>query len=205
MRLIALVFTVMCCAQGHAGGQPAAERLQALLAPIESMQGQFSQQQQDANGVVLTELSQRGQMQVTRQGQIRWIVDGDFGQQLISDGSTLWFYDPDLEQVTIQAVNPENDSSPALLLMGDFERLSNNYRIEQGKAANQFLLYPLLADSLYELVQIEFSSGHPNAIKVVDNLGEQTLITLDKVSVNPALEEKLFVFDIPEGVDVIHN
>ncbi|MDM3871949.1 outer membrane lipoprotein chaperone LolA [Porticoccus sp. W117] len=205
MRLLTVAICCFFSAVAIAGGQPAAERLQALLSPIESMQGDFQQSQYDQAGERLQELDQNGQLQITRSGKIRWIVDGDYGQQLVSDGTTLWLFDPDLEQVTIQAVNNDASATPALLLMGNFEKLHASYRIQQGADDNAFTLYPRQPESLYQHINIRFSDGVPAALEITDNLGERTEITFQQVTVNPDLDDNQFVFAVPEGVDVIYN
>ncbi|MGS2722168.1 outer membrane lipoprotein chaperone LolA [Porticoccus sp. GXU_MW_L64] len=205
MKLQCVVCCVFFALAAQAGGQPAAERLQALLTPIESLGGKFQQNQYDQAGEHLAELQQQGDMQVTRSGKVRWIVAGEYGQQLISDSNTLWLYDPDLEQVTIQSVSEDDSAAPALLLMGDFEKLQANYRIQQGEGKDSFTLYPRQPASLYQHIIIRFSEGVPEALAITDNLGERTEIIFQQITVNPTLDDSQFVFDIPDGVDVIYN
>jgi outer membrane lipoprotein-sorting protein len=40
---------------------------------------------------------------------------------------------------------------------------------------------------------------------MTDSLGQVTRISLSEVVYNPALAAELFVFDIPEDIDVIRN
>ena len=205
MRLIVAALFVFFSLSIQAGGQPAGEQLQALMEPIQSLGGQFQQSQYDQAGEHLQELDQQGDMQVTRSGKIRWVVDGEYGQQLLSDGTTLWLYDPDLEQVTIQSVSGDASATPALLLMGDFDQLDANYQIEPGTKKDAFKLIPRQADSLYQHIHIGFESSVPTTIVITDNLGERTEITFQQVTLNPPLDDSQFVFAVPDGVDVIYN
>ncbi|MCV6606487.1 MAG: outer membrane lipoprotein chaperone LolA [Porticoccaceae bacterium] len=205
MRLHTFLLCSLLCTTIHAGGQPAAEQLQVLLEPIKSLSGKFQQNQYDQAGEHLPELAQQGDMQVTRSGKIRWVVTGDYGQQLLSDGTTLWLYDPDLEQVTIQSLSADSSATPALLLMGDFDKLNASYRIEPGTGENRFRLYPRQLDSLYQQVELGFDNGAPATITITDNLGERTEISFQQVAINPTLDDNGFVFAVPDGVDVIYN
>lgn len=189
-------------AQARAGSQPAMDELQRLLAPINSLQASFTQTELNQDGALPGDLRQQGRMQVSKPGRMRWVVDGEFGQQLVTDGETLWLYDPDLAQVSIQ---PVTDNSPALLLMGDFQQLSANYRIAYGSAANSYQLEPKQPDDAYRQITVVFENQLPKSIAVLNGLGEQTLIEFRQVQLNPELDPAQFTFQAPAGVEEIYN
>lgn len=185
-----------------AGGQPAAEDLQQLLEPINSLQAGFTQVERGEDGEVIADLSQKGHMKMSRPGRMRWTVEGEFGQQVITNGETLWLYDPDLEQVTVQSVG---EDTLALLLVGDFQQLSGAYDITRGEAADSFILKPREPSDTYQQVTFAFDNRLPKSIAVLNNLGEQTVIEFQRMELNPSLDPAQFNFQTPEGVEEIVN
>jgi len=52
---------------------------------------------------------------------------------------------------------------------------------------------------------IAFEGSKPTAIALTDSLGQTTTIRFTELELNPQLSGDLFVFQIPDGVDVINN
>ena len=205
MRYITAAIVCLLAPWLCAQEQTAAVQLQQLLQPIGSLQADFSQSQYGQDGELLDGFTQQGQMQVTKSGQMRWVVAGEYGQQLITNGQTLWFYDPDFESVTIQPFAATGNDFPALLLMGDFERLSSSYQIEQGTVSDSYVLEPLQSSSDYQNITITFEDQLPKSIVVLDALGESTKIEFQQVALNPQLQDSLFEFEPPADADIIYN
>jgi outer membrane lipoprotein carrier protein len=206
MRLINYIATTLCLIAGlsaQAGGNPEdIQQLRELLQPITSLSAQFEQQITDANGFEMQTSS--GLFQVAQPNKLRWIVSEPMPQQVISDGITLWLYDPDLEQVIIQPFDTNIESTPAMLFSGDLDRLDSTYFILES-SDGVFGLTPEEGGSLFSSLQITFANRVPTAMALTDNLGQVTRITLSEVVYNPAIPAELFVFEIPDGIDVIRN
>jgi len=192
----------------HAGGSP--EDIQALhdlLHPISGLSAQFKQQIQDADGSAL-QVSE-GLFQVAQPAKLRWIVKQPIAQQIISDGTHLWLYDPDLEQVIIQPFVEDITASPISLFSGNLEGLDKAYLIvylhTENPALESYLLTPKSTGTLYTTLRIDFVALIPKAIELVDSLGQTTHIDLHNVVINPPLSDDLFTFEIPSGVDVVNN
>ena len=52
---------------------------------------------------------------------------------------------------------------------------------------------------------IVFDGGKPASIALTDSLGQTTSIRFTQLELNPRLSGDQFVFEIPNGVDVINN
>jgi len=178
------------------------QQLRDLLEPIVSLSAQFEQHMVDANGVELQQSN--GLFQVAKPNSLRWIVEQPMPQQVISDGNSLWVYDPDLEQVMVQPFTGDIQSAPAMLFSGDLQALDSAYLVEQ-LSAGSFLLTAEQGTSLFSSVQIDFDNLLPTVIALTDNLGQVTRISFSELEYNPPLGADLFVFEIPLGVDVIRN
>ena len=103
------------------------QRLTELLGQAQTLTGRFSQLTLDGSGTQLQEAS--GEMSLKRPGLLRWHTDAPMEQLLVSNGEKVWLYDPDLQQVTIQALDQRMTHTPALLLSGDVSKIRENFTI----------------------------------------------------------------------------
>jgi len=183
----------------------AADRLAALLEPLDSYAADFDQQILDSSGNRLQEA--KGRMWLSRPGKFRWEVEDPYRQVVVSDGDKVYLYDPDLEQVTVQPLDTRVTHTPALLLSGSSDALTKNYRVsrQQQGTAETFTLIPQTPDTLFESLKMIFYSERLGGLKMTDSTGQQTAIRFDNVEVNPAIETDRFHFAIPDGADVIRE
>jgi outer membrane lipoprotein carrier protein len=182
------------------------QKLQSLLEPINSLSASFTQSIYDAGGYELD--SSEGLFKVASPAKVLWHVTAPLEQRVISDGHTLWIYDPDLDQVVINKVDNRINATPAVLFSGNLESLEASYEVEQKSFsidAPSFLLTPRENGSLFATIELQFATLNPSAIIITDTLGQSTAIILDHLLLNPVLEAETFTFSIPSGVDVINN
>lgn len=203
--MIRFLFT--CClallsAQLWAGGQPAANELRQRLEGLDSLSATFVQTVYAPEGDVLQEA--RGTMLAARPGRVRWQTDAPLEQLIVSDGHTLWLYDPDLEQVTIKPFEEDLSKTPAVLFIGDLAALEESYSVslEEGEET-LFTLVPIATDTLYEKVSLTFAGTTPLGMALWDSLGQKTDIHFQDTVRNPAWKVEQFRFVPPEGVDII--
>lgn len=203
IKSITAMLALLVSLATHAGGVPEdIQQLRDLLLPITSLSAQFKQQITDADGVDVQ--ASEGLFQIAQPNKMRWIVAQPMPQQVISDGVTLWLFDPDLEQVVVQPFAANIESTPAILFSGNLERLDRAYFIRQ-LSDGVFTLTPEQGGSLFTALEIEFVNRVPASIALTDGLGQVTRITFTEVVYNPMLPNDLFVFEIPADVDVIRN
>ncbi|MBA1273869.1 outer membrane lipoprotein chaperone LolA [Stutzerimonas azotifigens] len=206
MHLIRVLFaSALLFAVGSAQADQAAstERLTALLSKAETLSGRFSQLSLDGTGTQLQEAS--GELSLKRPGQFRWHTDAPMEQLLVSDGSKVWLYDPDLEQVTIQTLDQRLTHTPALLLSGDVSEISQNFEISHKEAGDvvDFVLKPKASDTLFDSLRLSFRGGVINDMQLIDSVGQRTNILFMGVKMNEPIQADQFTFEIPAGADVI--
>ena len=180
-------------------------KLQSYLSELQSLEAGFEQQLLDARGQRLQQTE--GEMRLLKPGRFHWETRNPFPEVLISDGQTLWLYDPDLEQVTIQPLDQRMASTPALILSGEATDLAQDFEISYQKddRTEVFTLMPLGGDSLFEELQLYFQQGRITAIRLEDSLGQQTRVDLINPRYNQPLDPDGFEFVIPDDVDVIQE
>lgn len=151
-----------------------------------------------------------GVMQVKRPGLFRWETRGPMQQLIVANGRTVWLYDPDLQQATRHSLSEQVANTPALLLSGNLQQITQSYRITQPQVnQDYYVLYPRKQrgadDALFESLALRFGGGVPSQMVLTDTLGQQTTINFSQARLNPTLNNGLFNFVPPKGVDVIDD
>ena len=180
--------------------------LQGLLTSIKSFQADFSQRTLDADGSVKQII--KGEMQVKKPGFLRWETEGEYAQLVVSDGNSIWIYDQDLENVTIKPMGKEMSETPALLLSGDADSIARDFNVSAGDVVSnkqQFVLKPKDSSQLFDQLNLYFEKGVLVQMIINDASGLATDIQFADAKNNPELDEHLFTFVVPEGVDVIDS
>lgn len=139
-----------------------------------------------------------------RPGKFRWSYEKPYKQLLVSDGSKLWSYDPDLNQVAIKKLGTAFGSSPAALLAG--QDLDKHFVLKEGAAADgiEFVeAKPKGGDASFERVKIGFAANLPVSMEIHDSFGQVTVLRFTQFETNPALPAALFRFVAPAGADVV--
>ncbi len=203
----ALLAYVACSSTARA--QAAAE-LEQILGDLAAFEAQFEQVVTNSFGETLQRST--GRMHLQRPGMLRWEVDEPYPQLLLADGVSLWTYDQDLEQATVQPLAEAIDGTPAAFLLdvGGPGAARFHVRRKAGDASGEggeeshFVLEPRDPSSVLREASLSFTSaGAPAGIAIVDHLNQHTRISFTAATVNPVLESALFEFEVPQGIDVI--
>lgn len=203
--LLAGVLSTAGYAQTEQEQDQAAAKLAELLGNTQTIQGRFSQLTLDGTGTHLQESA--GVMLLKRPGMFRWHTEPPMEQELVSDGQTVWLYDPDLMQVTVQQMDDRLTHTPALLLSGDVAQIQDSFTIEylENGSASDFFLTPKAKDTLFDSLRLSFMGTLINDMQLVDAVGQRTNILFSNIQKNEPIEDAEFTFSIPEGIDVIEE
>jgi outer membrane lipoprotein carrier protein len=132
-HLILLAFAFFSAA-GHAEDRPVRE-LKAFLDTTKTLTADFKQVLiNEAGDPVQTSY---GIFYLQRPGKFRWDYQRPFQQQIIANSGKVWFYDTDLEQVTIKKLDESLGSTPALLLSGEVSLEDNFIQTQRGSVDRQ--------------------------------------------------------------------
>lgn len=173
------------------------------LKQLQSLEADFSQTTRDANGRSLQQLN--GTLMVAKPGKMRWHTAAPFEQLVVSDGKLVWIYDMDLEQVTIRNMDQRVQETPALLLSGDTAEIGRNFTVTEQKKGwiTRYQLIPKDRSQLFEKLEFQYQEQQLESMRIYDAAGQITDIVFDQVKTNQPINNKSFIFDVPEGVDVI--
>ncbi len=148
-----------------------------------------------------------GVFYLQKPGKFRWNYKKPFQQEIVSNSGKVWFYDTDLQQVTVKKVDESLGSTPALLLSGEVA-LEANYKMEgQGKEGDMqwVKLIPKSQDSSFKYVLLGLEKGTLAGMELSDNFGQLTRIYFSNVILNAPLKSTLFEFKAPKGADVFSD
>lgn len=178
------------------------DQLKVFFATTQGMRGTFTQIVTAQNGRKPQQSA--GIFAVQRPGKFRWSYEKPYVQLLVSDGKTLWSWDPDLKQVVVKRVGQLLSGSPAELLAGG--DLEKNFELTES-AAHDGLEFveakPRKADNSFSLMRIGLSGNLPMQMEVHDNFGQVTQLRFSRIEANPAFAADLFRFKPPAGADVV--
>jgi len=178
--------------------------LQLFFNKMQSLKADFSQQVFGPR----RELQQTsaGEVIVQRPGKFRWDYRKPFQQHIVADGTRVWLYDVDLEQVSIKPQDQTMANTPASLL-SDGSQLNLQFDVMaviRDDGREWFELIPKHSDSGFEaLFLVLDKKGLISEMELQDSFGQTTLLKFKNVVMNKKIRDDTFKLIIPSGVDVI--
>jgi outer membrane lipoprotein carrier protein len=170
---------------------------------VVTLQGRFEQSRINADREVQDFSS--GTFEIDRPGRFRWLYAEPYEQWLVADGLNVWSYDVDLAQVTVKPQAEALANTPALLLGGGADALSQ-FRFD-GSFAEQgttwVRMVPVDTSSGFERMELGFVGGELSRMVFFDNLEQTTIVALYEVTVNEPIDDARFVFVVPEDADLV--
>jgi len=204
LRFAALVasFALLVSNLALAAG-PARARLDAFAQGLHAISGNFTQTLTNADGQAGQ--SSSGTLVLEAPHQFRWDTLAPYKQTIVADGSRVWLYDPELEQVTVRKQDTEEAHSP-LTVLTDLKQLDNQFKVtEQGERDGLVWLRLTSAgkDPQFEYADLGFDANGLARMQFKDQLGSTTDIRFSNWQRNPPIPPQDFNFTPPKGADVI--
>lgn len=212
MKQMMVLFTLLSLCAGNVFAQsatnnPALDRLDVLLGNIETLAADVVQLIVESDGGVLEE--SEVQMLLKKPDGFYWETLTPFPELIVTDGSTLWNYQPDLEQVVIEDWDSSRSELAAQLLSGNIESLGGDYTIDSVTSVEsehqEFELIPRSADNVYQLISINFLHDELESIYLNSKNGQQTVWRFENVIRNSPIDDAKFQFVPPENIEIIEN
>jgi outer membrane lipoprotein carrier protein len=179
------------------------ETLKTFVAQTTSAKARFAQMVLDRNLKMLQQAT--GTMEFSRPGKFRWEYDKPYQQTIVGDGTRLWIYDKDLNQVTVRKLDKALGASPAALLAGSNE-IEQNYALSNlgnQEGLDWLEAVPKTQDTAFERIRLGFNKSGLAAMELRDQFGQVTVIKFADLERNPKLSPDTFQFTPPKGADVI--
>jgi len=152
-----------------------------------------------------------GKVYFKKKGMMRWDYNVP-NQKLISDGYTLWYYQPEEKQVLVSDVSRVlKEKTPLAFLAGegnlgrDFKLLNLNESVSQKEDNYVVELAPKepLATLSKLILTVDKKSYTVLQADVFDGLGNVTRTRFIEIKTNVGLSNSFFHFTIPPGTEII--
>ncbi len=208
---IILILLDLVFGQGVFGatGQSVLTEIQKRYESTKDFEANFLQEY--VGKVMRQHLKREGKVYFKKKGMMRWdyrVPD----QKFISDGSTLWFYQADENQVFVSDVSKViKEKTPLAFLAGegdlsrDFKLLNFNDAISQKEGNFVLELAPKEPDAVLSKLALTVDQKTYTIVQadVFDGLGNVTRTRFVDIKTNVGLPDAFFHFTIPPGVEVL--
>jgi len=176
----------------------AASELKNRLAAVSTLHADFKQTVYSADNKVVQD--GRGELWLKRPNFFRWHMTSPDESLLVSDGKTFWFYDPFVEQVTINLLSNVTDNTPFMLITRNSDTEWQKYTIKQ--KGDTFTLTPKTkSDDLKPFDITVNKDGMINTFVAKESDGQRSVYQLSSHS-SAAISADKFEFTVPKGVTV---
>jgi outer membrane lipoprotein carrier protein len=161
--------------------------------------------------VMKQHLKREGKVYFKKKGMMRWdyrIPD----QKFISDGTTLWFYQAEENQVFVSDISKViKEKTPLAFLAGegdlsrDFKLLNFNESVSQKEENFVLELTPKEPDAVLSKLTLTVDKKTYIVVQtdVIDGLGNVTRTRFIDIKTNVGLTDSFFHFTIPPGTEVL--
>ncbi len=200
----------------HPGAAPAAEdpckgalidRVQANYQAIQSFQGRFEQEDRQSDGRIARAA---GRIAYLRPGRMRWEYEPPNEQLLVTDGETVWLYDPILDNVTVQPLAELTQGTPLAFLLGagnlkaDFSCRPYT-RTPPDDGLTYLELVPRRPIPALDYIQLGMPPGydHIASLRMVDSQGNVRTMRFLNLRTNVPLAPERFTFLVTPDMEVI--
>jgi outer membrane lipoprotein carrier protein len=179
------------------------DNLKTMLNQTSTAKGRFAQVVLDKNNKTLQQSS--GTMEFSRPGRFRWEYVKPYEQTIVGDGSKLWIYDKDLNQVTVRKLDRALGASPAALLAGSNE-IEKSYALKsagENGGLDWLEAIPRSQDTAFERIRMGFGKAGLETMELKDQFGQTTVIKFADLERNVKFAPNAFAFTPPKGAAVI--
>jgi len=175
--------------------------LMEKLGTIKYFSADFTQQVLDADGNELKNAS--GTLAVKKPNLVYWNTAEPDESLIVSDGETLWFLDPFVEQVSAFLIDKALMNTPILLLTSSDPELWHHYSVSS-MHENNFLIHANDTNSQVRTLELRFKDNinELDSFTILDATGQLSTFKLSKLEQNISPDSALFNFIIPEGIEL---
>ena len=169
-----VLIVALSAAPVFAANDSARAQLDRFSNGLHSLSGTFSQRTITANGEIQDESGGSLALQAPR--QFRWHYEQPFEQLIVADGTNVWIYDEDLEQVTVRSQSQEEAQSPLTLLI-DPAQLDRDFSVRPLQNADGLSWLELIAkekEPAFKRIRIGMGKAGPEQMNLVDLIDNTT-------------------------------
>lgn len=198
------VVAALLLAGATAARADSVETLRAFVRDVQSGEADFTQTVTSPDGA--KKKTSSGHFEFARPNRFRFAYTRPFEQVIVADGSKVWIYDRDLNQVASRRLAQAIGATPAALLAGG--ALDKDFTLKalpdrDGLAWVEAT--PRAGGGSLQTVRIGFRGKALAAVEIRDAFGQDSLLQFSQMTTNQPPVAEHFRFAIPPGADVIEQ
>ena len=184
--------------------------VEATYGKINDLRAEFTQSAY--NRSLGQDIKAEGTVYLKKGGKMRWDYKSPSPQQIVSDGSSLWVYTPELNQVN-KGSAPKALAGPAGSFLAGLGRLRDEFSVRFLNPASKvdasgrpvLDLAPKNPTPLLTrlVLHVDPKDYVVRQAVLYDQFQNTVTMTFNRVTINPALADSLFVFTPPPGAAVV--
>ncbi|MFQ5329976.1 MAG: outer membrane lipoprotein chaperone LolA [Thermodesulfobacteriota bacterium] len=180
-------------------------RLQVRYETVHELSAVFTQS--NLSKGMGASLTTSGKVYFKKPGMMRWEYNNADGDLLISDGSTIWLFQADLNQVIESSADGTGGALAHNFLAG-MGRLRDDFDISLANVSPKKYRLDLSPKvehpSIARLsIDVDRATFLVTGTTVLDRFGNETMVTFSGMEIDRGLEPSLFTYTPPEGVIVV--
>ncbi len=181
------------------------------IEATQDLQGDFTQTVYSNNSIDIS----NGKMWISKPGKFYWDYQTPMAQKIISNGTKVWQYDLDLEQISVRG-RDELVGDVAMNILTGTRHVNEFFRVSSAtfeqipvslksyvQGAEIYQLTPLNEQDGYDLVWVMMKNNALYGMSVDGGNGQQTVLIFNNLKRNVGIPASQFEFTPPKGVDVI--
>jgi outer membrane lipoprotein carrier protein len=180
------------------------DRLQRHYRDTKSFTAKFNE---EIAAVGAPKRQRQGTVSFRKPGRMRWEFETPEKETIVSDGETLYSYDPDLNQVVETPLKQALKSSSATSFLLGIGNINRDFKAAFANPASPNGLINLILDAKtggYKIeVGLDPKTYNLMTLTLTDQLGDVTKIDFSDIQDNVELADSMFEFKAPVGADIV--
>lgn len=150
-----------------------------------------------------------GRLLVKYPGKMRWEYEEPDPMLFVTDGATLWMYQPKERQVTVGAADEVLGGSQGASFLSDIRLLRQQFQIALDPSGSDEQVRLKLTprgeafDIAFIIMTIDRATHDVVEVLTVNLYEDRTRIVFEDIAFQQTFPDELFRFEVPEGVDVL--
>jgi outer membrane lipoprotein carrier protein len=180
-------------------------KLQSRYETTKTMEAQFKQTVESPT--LTSPLKTSGKVAFEKPNRMRWDYDPPDKQTIVGDGSNLWLFQPDMNQVIKAPLGEAFQAATPLTFLSGLGQLERDFHasLEQETPDTWVLKLVPKQDAAMGVLGLTVRKGDASIAeaRITDAVGTTTRIAFSNERRNAAIEAARFTFTPPPGVDVV--